>query len=105
MQKHAISVVLLVISFSIGDWFLLYQMNKSMNKRFFAEFLALLSIRVGLLSQFYRSYLTILYQINPDPDLADDPEIDIFKTEDALANGDVNNYFDEDELGQYQFIY
>ena len=31
---------------SIGDWFLLYQMNKNMNKRFFAEFLALLSLKV-----------------------------------------------------------
>ena len=34
---------------SIGDWFLLYQMNKNMNKRFFAEFLALLSLKVKLI--------------------------------------------------------
>jgi len=84
-NKHAKHIEHYVTHCSIGDWFLLYQMNKSMNKRFFAEFLALLSIR-----------------INPDPDLADDPEIDIFKTEDALANGDVNDYFDEDELEEAQ---
>ena len=33
-------------NFSIGDWFVLYQMNKNMNKRFFAEFVALLSMKV-----------------------------------------------------------
>ena len=33
-------------AFSIGDWFVLYQMNKNMNKRFFAEFVALLSMKV-----------------------------------------------------------
>jgi sensor histidine kinase YesM len=33
---------------SIGDWFVLYQMSKNLNKRFFAEFLALLSVKVGL---------------------------------------------------------
>ncbi len=32
--------------FSIGDWFVLYQMSKNLNKRFFAEFLALLSVKV-----------------------------------------------------------
>ena len=36
--------------FSIGDWFVLYQMNKQMSKRFFSEFLALLSIKVRLIS-------------------------------------------------------
>ena len=30
----------------LGDWFVLYQMSKNMNKRFFAEFLALLSLKV-----------------------------------------------------------
>ena len=34
------------LQFSIGDWFVLYQMNKNMNKRFFAEFVALLSMKV-----------------------------------------------------------
>ena len=47
---------------SIGDWFVLYQMSKNMNKRFFSEFLALLSLKV-----------------NPDPDAEDDAEIDIVK--------------------------
>ena len=37
-------------------------MNKQMNKRFFSEFLALLSLKV-----------------NPDPDAEDDAEIDIVK--------------------------
>jgi len=60
-------------------------MNKSMNKRFFAEFLALLSLK-----------------INPDPDLTDDPEIDIFKTEEPFANGDIEDYYDEDELEEAQ---
>ena len=54
-----------------------------MNKRFFAEFLALLSIK-----------------INPDPDLEDNPEIDIFKTEEAFANGAIDDYYDEEELGR-----
>jgi len=56
-----------------------------MNKRFFAEFLALLSIK-----------------INPDPDLSADPEIDILKKEDGLANGGVDDYYDEEELEQNQ---
>ena len=47
---------------SIGDWFVLYQMSKNMNKRFFSEFLALLSLKV-----------------NPDPDAEDDADIDIVK--------------------------
>ena len=37
----------LSVLFSIGDWFVLYMMNKNMNKRFFAEFMASLSMRVG----------------------------------------------------------
>ena len=36
----------LSVLFSIGDWFVLYMMNKNMNKRFFAEFVASLSLRV-----------------------------------------------------------
>ena len=31
---------------SIGDWFVLYQMSKNLNKRFFAEFIALLAMTV-----------------------------------------------------------
>ena len=58
---------------SIGDWFVLYQMSKNMNKRFFAEFIALLSLK-----------------INPDPYLSADPEIDILKRSDDEEgpNGD-----------------
>ena len=59
--------------YSIGDWFVLYQMSKNMNKRFFAEFIALLSLK-----------------INPDPYLSADPEIDILKRSDDEEgpNGD-----------------
>ena len=87
---------------SIGDWFLLYQMNKSMNQRFFAEFLALLSIKVHMLIHTISDYIS---QINPDPDLEDNPEIDIFKTEDSLGNGDIDGYCDEDELGNNRVDY
>ena len=53
-----------------------------MNKRFFSEFLALLSIKV-----------------NPDPYLRADPEIDVMKTEDdGLANGQA--FYDEEELAK-----
>ena len=31
---------------SIGDWFVLYQMSKNLNKRYFAEFIALLAMTV-----------------------------------------------------------
>ena len=31
---------------SIGDWFVLYQMSKNLNKRYFAEFLALVAMTV-----------------------------------------------------------
>ncbi len=43
---------------SIGDWFVLYQMSKNLNSRFFAEFLALLAMTV-----------------DPDPSMAEEPEI------------------------------
>ena len=33
-------------SCSYGDWFVLYQMSRNMNRRFFSEFLAVLSRRV-----------------------------------------------------------
>ncbi len=32
---------------SIGDWFVLYQMSRNMNRRFFAEFITVLSHRVN----------------------------------------------------------
>lgn len=44
---------------SIGDWFVLYQMSKNLNKRFFAEFLTVLALTV-----------------NPDPNIEpEEPEI------------------------------
>ena len=44
---------------SIGDWFVLYQLSKNVNKRFFAEFLALIAL-----------------VIDPDPSLElEEPEI------------------------------
>lgn len=54
---------------SIGDWFVLYQMSKNLNKRFFAEFLALLALTV-----------------DPDPTIEpDDPEI-------HLTEKDIETY-------------
>ncbi|XP_040575378.1 innexin inx2 isoform X1 [Lepeophtheirus salmonis] len=48
-----------VLNCSIGDWFVLYQMSKNLNKRFFAEFIALTAMIV-----------------NPDPNIApEEPEI------------------------------
>merc|ERR1719369_534099 len=61
-NKHALHIQHYVMNCSIGDWFVLYQMSKNTNKRFFAEFLALLSLKV-----------------NPDPYLSADPEIDILR--------------------------
>ena len=37
--------------------------------------------------------------MNPDPDVRADPEIDILKEEDDLANGDIEKFYDEEELG------
>jgi len=59
-NKHLTGIRHYILTCSIGDWFVLYQMSKNLNKRFFAEFLALLSLTV-----------------NPDPELDQDPEIDI----------------------------
>ena len=72
-NKHALHIQHYVMNCSIGDWFVLYQMSKNMNKRFFAEFIALLSLK-----------------INPDPYLSADPEIDILKRSDDEEgpNGD-----------------
>jgi len=76
-NKHTKHIQHYIKNCSIGDWFVLYQMNKNMNKRFFAEFIALLSLKV-----------------NPDPYVECDPEIDIDKSQ---AEEDAN-YFDEDDL-------
>jgi len=70
----------------------LYQMSKNLNKRFFAEFLSLLSIKV-----------------NPDPELDSDPEIDITKkmlnggsaiTESTYLDDDHNSGDEENEDGE-----
>ena len=48
-----------IVNCSIGDWFVLYQMSKNLNKRYFAEFLALVAMTV-----------------DPDPNIeAEEPEI------------------------------
>ena len=85
-NRHAKHIQHYVLNCSIGDWFVLYQMNKQMNKRFFSEFLALVSIKV-----------------NPDPYLRADPEVDIMKTEDdTQANGTA--FYDEEELGKWSLV-
>ena len=72
-------------------------MNKQMNKRFFSEFLALLSIKViiCILSELWAIFPL---KVNPDPYLRADPEIDIMKKEDEFPNG-MANFYDEEELG------
>jgi len=71
-----------ILKCSIGDWFVLYMMNKNMNKRFFAEFVASLSLRV-----------------NPLPAEEDEPEINVIK--DKLGDDDDSNYIDVAEYTQY----
>jgi len=97
-NKHALHIQHYVMNCSIGDWFVLYQMSKNMNKRFFAEFIALLSLK-----------------INPDPYLSADPEIDILKRSDDEEgpNGDSGvgkytdissmEYYDDDESQGSQY--
>ena len=83
-NRHAKHIQHYVLNCSIGDWFVLYQMNKQMNKRFFSEFLALLSIKV-----------------NPDPYIRADPEIEIMENDDAdghRPNGSA--FYDEEELAK-----
>ena len=43
--------------------------------------------------------MTKVFQVNPDPDVRADPEIDILKEEENLANGDLEKFYDEEELG------
>jgi len=87
-NKHALHIQHYIMNCSIGDWFVLYQMSKNMNKRFFAEFIALLSLK-----------------INPDPYLSADPEIDILKRSDDEEgpNGDsgVGKYTDISSMEYY----
>ena len=60
---------------SIGDWFVLYQMSKNLNKRFFAEFLALVALTV-----------------DPDPTVEpDEPEI-------YLAEEEIQKHIDGEYL-------
>ena len=58
-------------------------MSKNMNKRFFAEFIALLSLK-----------------INPDPYLSADPEIDILKRSDDEEgpNGDSGVRYEQKNI-------
>ena len=43
-------------------------------------------------------------QVNPDPDVRADPESDILKEEENFTNGDIENFYDEEELGsEYLF--
>ena len=71
-------------------------MNKNMNKRFFAEFVANLSLKVIMINK-WTGDIYILYQVNPLPDENDDPEINIIK--DSM-NDDDENYVDLDENGK-----
>jgi len=73
-NRHEKSIQHYVMNCSIGDWFVLYQMSKNLNKRFFAEFMAMLSVKV-----------------NPDPEsggeVDTDPELDMDKLAFPPPNG------------------
>ena len=68
-----------------------------MNKRFFAEFLSALSLKVWFLQlrlNIFNNFNCI--QVNPQPNEDDEPEINIIK--DKLTDDD-DNYIDVDETG------
>ncbi len=59
INAHVKHIQHYVLHCSIGDWFVLYQMSKNLNKRFFAEFITVLALTV-----------------NPDPNIEpEEPEI------------------------------
>jgi len=59
INAHVKHVQHYILHCSIGDWFVLYQMSKNLNKRFFAEFITVLALTV-----------------NPDPTIEpEEPEI------------------------------
>lgn len=59
INAHAKHIQHYILHCSIGDWFVLYQMSKNLNKRFFAEFITVLALTV-----------------NPDPTIEpEEPEI------------------------------
>ena len=76
-NAHMLHIRHYVRNCSLGDWFVLYQMSKNLNKRFFAEFLALLAMTV-----------------DPDPSIEpEEPEIhlspeDIEKIKSATSSND-----------------
>ena len=41
---------------SIGDWYVLYQMSKNLNQRFFAEYLTVLAMTIGLSMSIYLNF-------------------------------------------------
>ena len=86
-------------NFSIGDWFVLYQMNKNMNKRFFAEFVALLSMKVEWRGvEIPEIIQKTMFQVNPEPDEEDDPEISVGGVAGRTEDND-EDYYDIDETG------
>ena len=59
INAHVKHIQHYILHCSIGDWFVLYQMSKNLNKRFFAEFITVLALTV-----------------NPDPSIEpEEPEI------------------------------
>ena len=47
-NKHVRHIQHYVATCSIGDWFVLYQMSKNLNRPFFMDFLTQLSVRYSL---------------------------------------------------------
>ena len=74
-----------------------------MNKRFFAEFLSNLSLKVKIINAFVFLHCIKVLKVNPLPDENDDPEINIIN--DSMNDDDDENYVDLDENGERLYFY
>ena len=99
-----------VTNCSIGDWFVLYQMNKNMNKRFFAEFLAALSLKVNpeaddmddpeITNDEYRQFMQYL-EDNPDYELSEGTTIESLKPDTTVWSSDFTHHYGDPLLAYY----
>ena len=114
-NRHAKHIQHYVINCSIGDWFVLYQVRfifiiVIVSNNFFVDeqtdeqeiLLRVSSPSINKsenLIEIIAIELHIKSQVNPDPYLRADPEIDIMKEEDDdIANGSA--FYDEEALGE-----
>jgi len=75
---------------SIGDWFVLYQMSRNMNRRFFADFLAALSKRVNPCPEMNSDEHELVKSAKP-LDTVDSKDN---KVEDCACENPVNGHLD-----------